>query len=82
MNEKTQVCPAQHAGMLDNRLRRLIHPGKKVLSPFVKEGDFILDLGCGPGSFTNTLAQLTGEKGRVIAVDLQQGMLDTMEASF
>jgi ubiquinone/menaquinone biosynthesis C-methylase UbiE len=36
----------------------------------------VLDLGCGPGFFTTELAKLVGEKGRVIAADLQQGMLD------
>ncbi|MBI9096812.1 MAG: class I SAM-dependent methyltransferase [Sphaerochaeta sp.] len=79
MNDEMRVCPAQHAGMLDNGLRRLIHPGDKFLSPFINKGDLILDLGCGPGSFTNILAQLTGETGRVIAVDLQKKMLETME---
>lgn len=34
------------------------------------------DLGCGPGYFTPTLAQLVGPAGKVIAVDLQQGMLE------
>jgi ubiquinone/menaquinone biosynthesis C-methylase UbiE len=36
----------------------------------------VLDLGCGPGYFTFELAKLVGDEGRVIAADLQQGMLD------
>lgn len=36
----------------------------------------VLDVGCGPGFFSIELAKLVGESGRVIAVDLQQGMLE------
>ena len=38
----------------------------------------LLDLGCGPGTFTVELAVLAGRDGRVIAVDLQQEMLDAV----
>ena len=38
----------------------------------------VLDVGCGPGFFSIELAKLVGEGGRVIAVDLQQGMLDRL----
>jgi ubiquinone/menaquinone biosynthesis C-methylase UbiE len=38
----------------------------------------VLDVGCGPGFFSIELAKLVGESGRVIAVDLQQGMLDRL----
>ena len=34
-----------------------------------------MDIGCGPGFFTLPIAQLVGENGRVIAADLQEGML-------
>jgi ubiquinone/menaquinone biosynthesis C-methylase UbiE len=36
----------------------------------------VLDLGCGPGYFTLPLAELVGAEGRVVAADLQEGMLD------
>ena len=35
----TDVCRPEHAGMLDSGFRRLLHPGKKLLSPYVSEGD-------------------------------------------
>ena len=35
----------------------------------------MLDVGCGPGFFTIDIAQLVGPSGRVIAADLQEGML-------
>ena len=37
-----------------------------------------MDLGCGMGYFSIGMARLVGGKGKVIAVDLQQKMLDTM----
>jgi ubiquinone/menaquinone biosynthesis C-methylase UbiE len=71
-----RVCPVERAGSLDNVLRRLLQNPLKILSPYVKEGMTVLDVGCGPGFFTIPLAQLVGSSGRVIAVDLQEGMLN------
>lgn len=70
------VCPVEHHKSLDNPLRKLIHNPKRILKPFLKEGDIAIDIGCGPGFFTIPMAELTGDTGKVIAVDLQQGMLD------
>ena len=36
----------------------------------------VLDLGCGPGFFTIEMAKMLDGSGKVIAADLQQGMLD------
>lgn len=79
MSEKERVCSVQYASMLDNRFRSFLHPKKKIIEKYVKKGDFILDLGCGPGSFTEALGLETGKDGHVVAVDLQPGMLDLME---
>ena len=76
---KQKVCPAEHAGMLDVKLRHWIHPMKDILAPYINEGDRVLDIGCGPGTFTDSLVCLAGESGEVIAVDLQPLMLEKME---
>ncbi|MBN2545580.1 MAG: class I SAM-dependent methyltransferase [Spirochaetes bacterium] len=73
------VCPLHMAGLLDNWVRRLIHNPKKIFHDLIKKGQSVLDLGCGPGTFTIDLAKMTGEKGKVFAVDLQKGMLDLVE---
>lgn len=70
------VCPAEFAGSLDNSLRKLVHNPRKILEPYINKSMTVLDLGCGPGYFTSELARLVGVDGRVIAADLQQGMLE------
>ena len=42
----------------------------------VKEGQKVLEVGCGPGFFTIDMANMVGPNGRVIAVDLQPVMLE------
>jgi ubiquinone/menaquinone biosynthesis C-methylase UbiE len=69
------VCPAEFAGSLDNSFRRWLQDPRKILKPFINEGMTVLDLGCGPGVFTVELAKLVHESGKVIAADLQEGML-------
>lgn len=73
---KKRVCPVAHAGALDNRLRRWVQDPQKILRPCIREGMTVLDLGCGPGFFTLEIARMVGASGRVIASDLQEGMLE------
>lgn len=69
------VCPWWVAYFFDNPLRRVIHPAKKVLSPFVKPGMKVMDFGCGFGHFSLGMAQLVTSEGQVFAVDIQEKML-------
>jgi len=48
-------------------------PGKrrdKLKKAGMKEGDVIVDLGCGPGRFTFLAAKIAGQKGKVYAIDI------------
>jgi ubiquinone/menaquinone biosynthesis C-methylase UbiE len=74
--ESPYVCPAEFAGSLDNFFRRWVHNPHKILRPFIKQGMSVLDLGCGPGVFTVEIAKLVDESGKVVAADLQDGMLN------
>ena len=49
---------------------------KRSCSHYLQKGMTALDLGCGPGFFTMEMARLVGKTGKVIAADLQEGMLD------
>ena len=73
-----KVCPWWHAYMFDNPLRKLIHPPQKVLGAYVKEAMTVIDVGCGMGHFSIGMASLVGSSGKVVAIDLQQKMLDVM----
>ena len=75
MNGKNRVCPVERAGGLDNSFRRWLQNPRKILEPYCKPGMTALDLGCGPGFFSVEMARLVGPTGRVIACDLQEGML-------
>jgi len=72
---KNHVCPVGIARSLDNRIRRWLQDPRKILAPYIEEGMTVLDLGCGPGFFSIAMAAMVGKSGRVIAVDLQDGML-------
>jgi len=74
-NEKNRVCPVEFANSLDNKIRRYLQNPRKILKPFINEGMKVLDIGCGPGFFSIELARMVGSTGKVIAVDLQEGML-------
>jgi len=45
-------------------------PMKKIEKTNIKEGDLVLDYGCGSGSFTITAAKLVGPTGKVYAADI------------
>jgi len=76
---RDRVCPVERAGSLDNRIRRWLQNPRRILAPYVREGMTALDVGCGPGFFSIELAHLVGPAGRVLSVDLQEGMLRKLE---
>lgn len=80
VNKVTDVCPYQRAWTLDNWVRRLLQNPYKIVGEYVKEGQVVMDLGCGPGFFSLAMAKLVGEKGKVISVDIQEEMLQIVKS--
>lgn len=72
------VCPWWLAYTFDNPLRPLLHDPAALLAPHVARGMSVLDAGCGMGFFSIALARLVGPEGGVVAVDVQQEMLDAV----
>jgi len=70
------VCSAAHAGWLVTPLRRLLHDPRRILAGLIGSGETAIDFGCGPGYFTLPMAEMVGPDGLVVAVDLQDAMLD------
>ena len=73
------ICPWWFAYTFDNRLRRFFHNPEKMLGSYVSKGMTVLDVGCRMGFFSIGLAKLVGDKGCVIAADIQPKMLDAMQ---
>jgi len=70
-----RVCPWWCAWFsIDNPLRLLVHDPQKIVGPYVQSGMMVLDVGW----FSIPMARLVGQQGRVVAVDLQQQMLDML----
>ena len=68
-------CPAWAAPFLANPLRRLFENPETLVKPWLEPGMTILDVGCATGYFSLPLARLTGERGRVLCVDVEPRMV-------
>jgi ubiquinone/menaquinone biosynthesis C-methylase UbiE len=56
---------------LSYKFRDLRLPRKSILEEVgIKAGCYVLDYGCGPGSYVAPLAELVGESGKVYALDI------------
>jgi ubiquinone/menaquinone biosynthesis C-methylase UbiE len=73
------VCPVALSGSLDNSIRRYLQNPQKILKPYITKGMTVLDVGCGPGFFSLEMARMVGKSGRVIATDMQEGMLQIVK---
>jgi ubiquinone/menaquinone biosynthesis C-methylase UbiE len=72
------VCPWWVAYTFDNPLRHLFHKPEKIFTPYLGRGMTAIDIGCGMGYFSICMARIVGETGKIISVDVQQKMLDTV----
>jgi ubiquinone/menaquinone biosynthesis C-methylase UbiE len=75
----SKTCPVELAGGLDNSIRKLLQNPRKLLKPYINKGMTVLDLGCGPGFFSIEIAKMVSDSGKVIAADLQEGMLEKVK---
>lgn len=75
---RSAPCPSSLSWLVDLPIRRrymrhvLDHAG-------LKSGETVLELGPGPGAFTVAAACKVGEGGKLIAVDIQPGMIAEVE---
>lgn len=73
------ICPWWLAYTFDNPFRHFFHNPEKMLGSYVAKGMTVLDVGCGMGFFSIGLAKIVGDKGCVIAADVQPKMLRALE---
>ena len=79
VDRSSALCPVEAAGSLDSVVRRWFQNPHRILSSYIRGDMTVIDLGCGPGFFTMEMARLLGERGKIIAADIQQGMLDIVK---
>jgi ubiquinone/menaquinone biosynthesis C-methylase UbiE len=76
MSDKPHVCPPWVAWFLASPVRKLSQHPERILSPYVKPGMTVADLGCALGFFSLPAARMVGPEGRVICVDLQEKLIE------
>lgn len=74
-----RVCPVWIGYFLASPVRKLFENPQKILKPYVEEGMTVLDIGCAMGFFSLPLARMVGGRGKVVCVDLQAKMLESLE---
>ncbi len=74
-----RVCPWWLGYLLACPLRRLLQDPESVLTPYVRDGMMVLEVGPGMGFFTIDLARMVGAHGRVVAVDIQSKMISHLK---
>ena len=72
------VCPWWMGYLLLIPIRRFPHNPQKILGPYIQEGMTVLDIGPGMGFFSLPLARMVGQNGKVICIDLQERMIETL----
>lgn len=73
------ICPVWIGYLLASPIRKLFQNPDKILEPYVKEGMQVADIGSAMGFFSLPMARMTGEKGRVLCIDIQDAMLKRLE---
>jgi len=73
------VCPVWVGYLLASPVRKLLQNPEKILSPYVKQGMKVLDVGSAMGFFSLPLARMVGPNGKVICVDMQEKMIQSLK---
>lgn len=74
-----QVCPWWIGYLLASPIRRLLQKPERIVKPYLREGMTVLEIGPGMGYFTLPMARMVGNTGKVIAVDLQEKMIRSLD---
>ncbi len=63
------------------KVRDFFRPRKHILLEVgIKAGFYVLDYGCGPGSYTIPLAELVGKSGKVYALDIHPLAIERVQS--
>ena len=73
-----RLCPVWVGYLLACPIRRFLQDPRKILTPHVRPGMRVMDVGSAMGFFSLPLARLVGPGGRVVCVDVQEKMLERL----
>jgi len=73
------VCHWMVGYLLANPFRKFMQDPQEILSPYLKKGMGVLDIGPGMGYFSLPMAEMVGIKGKVVCVDVQKPMLNQLD---
>ncbi len=73
------VCPVWVGYLLASPIRRLFQNPETILTPYIREGMTILDIGCAMGFFSLPAARMVGPNGRVVCIDVQAKMIESLK---
>ena len=78
---RSLACPVSLSWLVENPyMNAVAGPDKIFIRMRLEEGMRLLDVGCGPGRLTLPAAKWVGERGEVVALDIQSKMLDKLGA--
>jgi len=83
MEQTETVMPKSHFKLMSAMfaVRDFFAPRSRILDEIdINEGDVILDFGCGPGGYCIAAADLVGESGRIIALDINPAALEHVQS--
>jgi ubiquinone/menaquinone biosynthesis C-methylase UbiE len=76
---RAMPCPAWLGWMLEPLPGgKPLGRGRAIEELTLESGMRVADIGCGPGVLTVPIARAVGSEGEVVALDIQQAMLDRM----
>ena len=73
-------APAFIGRFLDSSIRRAMQPPAALIRRSgIQPGMRVLEIGCGSGAYTLEIARAVGATGKVVALDIQPGMLEQLK---
>ncbi len=73
-------APAFIGRFLDSNIRRAMQPPAALIRRSgIQPGMRVLEIGCGSGAYTLEMARAVGATGKVVALDIQPGMLEQLK---
>lgn len=65
---------------LEYKIRDFFNPPVNILEGVgIKPGQYVLDFGCGPGSYSISASRLIGNNGKVYALDINPTAIDSLK---